>query len=66
MAVKRYKPTSPARRLMTVPAYGEISKQKPERSLLEDQRKSIPTAAHTSRSLRTQTAKSAISSLPSV
>ena len=40
MAVKRYKPTSPARRLMTVPVYGEISKQKPERSLLEDQRKS--------------------------
>ncbi len=40
MAVKRYKPTSPARRLMTVHAYGEISKAKPERSLLEDQRKS--------------------------
>ena len=40
MAVKRYKPTSPARRLMTVHDYGEISKAKPERSLLEDQRKS--------------------------
>ena len=40
MAVKRYKPTSPARRLMTVPVYGEISKNKPERSLLEGQRKS--------------------------
>ena len=40
MAVKRYKPTSPARRLMTVHLYGEIAKQKPERSLLEDQRKS--------------------------
>ena len=40
MAVKRYKPTSPARRLMTVPAYGEIAKAKPERALLEDQRKS--------------------------
>lgn len=40
MAVKRYKPTSPARRLMTVPVYGEISKNKPERALLEDQRKS--------------------------
>ena len=40
MAVKRYKPTSAARRLMTVPAYGEISKAKPERALLEDQRKS--------------------------
>lgn len=40
MAVKRYKPTSPARRLMTVPAYGGIAKAKPERALLEDQRKS--------------------------
>ena len=40
MAVKRYKPTSAARRLMTVPNYGEISKVKPERALLEDQRKS--------------------------
>ena len=40
MAVKRYKPTSPARRQMTVPVYGEISKQKPERALLEDQCKS--------------------------
>ena len=40
MAVKRYKPTSPARRLMTVPVYGQISKEKPQRALLEDQRKS--------------------------
>ena len=40
MAVKRYKPTSPARRQMTVAVYGDISKQKPERGLLEDQRKS--------------------------
>lgn len=40
MAVKRYKPTSPARRLMTVHVYGEIAKAKPERALLEDQRKS--------------------------
>ena len=40
MAVKRYKPTSAARRFMTVPAYDEITATKPERSLLEDQRKS--------------------------
>ncbi len=40
MAIKRYKPTSPARRLMTVHVYGEIAKAKPERALLEDQRKS--------------------------
>ena len=40
MAIKRYKPTSSARRFMTVSAYDEITSTKPERSLLEDQRKS--------------------------
>ncbi len=40
MAIKRYKPTSSARRFMTVSAYDEITASKPERSLLEDQRKS--------------------------
>ena len=40
MAIKRYKPTSAARRFMTVSAYDEITAVKPERSLLEDQRKS--------------------------
>ena len=40
MAIKRYKPTSSARRFMTVSAYEEITATKPERSLLEDQRKS--------------------------
>lgn len=40
MAIKRYKPTSSARRFMTVSAYEEITTTKPERSLLEDQRKS--------------------------
>ncbi len=40
MAIKRYKPTSSARRFMTVSAYDEITSKKPERSLLEDQRKS--------------------------
>ncbi len=40
MAVKRYKPTSAARRFMTVPDYSELSKEKAERSLLEDQRHS--------------------------
>ena len=39
MAVKRYKPTSSARRFMTVHAYDEITATKPERSLIEDQRK---------------------------
>ena len=40
MAIKRYKPTSSARRLMTVSAYDEITTKTPEKSLLEDQRKS--------------------------
>ena len=40
MAVKRYKPTSPARRFMTLSAYTELSGDKPERSLLHDKRKS--------------------------
>ncbi len=39
MAVKRYKPTSPARRFMTVNAYTELSGDKPEKSLLHDKRK---------------------------
>ena len=40
MAVKRYKPTSPARRFMTVSAYTELTGDKPERSLMHDKRKS--------------------------
>ena len=39
MAIKRYKPTSSARRFMTVSAFDEITAAKPEKSLLEDQRK---------------------------
>lgn len=35
MAIKRYKPTSPARRFMTVSTYSEITKLTPEKSLLE-------------------------------
>ncbi len=34
MAIKRYKPTSPGRRLMTVAAFDEITSTKPEKSLL--------------------------------
>ena len=40
MAIKRYKPTSPARRFMTVSAFTEITTTKPEKSLLETQSKS--------------------------
>ena len=40
MAVKRYKPTSPSRRVMTVSAYTELTGDKPEKSLLTDKRKS--------------------------
>ena len=39
MAVKRYQPTSPARRFMTVNAYSELTGDKPEKSLLHDKRK---------------------------
>ena len=35
MAIKNYKPTSPARRQMTVSAFDEITKKTPEKSLLE-------------------------------
>ncbi len=40
MAIKRYKPTSSARRFMSVSTYDDITTTKPEKSLLEDQRKS--------------------------
>jgi len=40
MAIKRYKPTSPSRRFMTVLANEQLSGDKPERSLLQDKRKS--------------------------
>ena len=40
MAIKRYNPTSAARRFMTVHTYEEITETKPERSLVEDMRKS--------------------------
>lgn len=35
MAIKKYKPTSPGRRDMTVSSFREITKTKPEKSLLE-------------------------------
>ena len=34
MAIKKYKPTSPARRFMSVSAFGEITAKSPEKSLL--------------------------------
>lgn len=39
MAIKTYKPTTPARRQMTVTSYAELSKVEPERSLLEPLKK---------------------------
>ena len=35
MAIKKYNPTSPARRNMTVSTFEEITKKSPEKSLLE-------------------------------
>jgi large subunit ribosomal protein L2 len=40
MALKEYKPTSPARRHMTVPDFAEITKSKPEKKLTRAVRKS--------------------------
>lgn len=40
MAIKRYKPTSPARRFMTVSAFTEITTIVPEKSLLQSMSKS--------------------------
>lgn len=40
MAIRKYKPTSPGRRFMTVATFDEITKVAPEKSLLEPLRKS--------------------------
>lgn len=40
MAVKKYKPTSPGRRFMTVSTFEEVTRTRPEKSLLEPLRKS--------------------------
>jgi large subunit ribosomal protein L2 len=40
MAIKKYKPTSPARRNMTVSTFEELSKVEPEKSLLAPLKKS--------------------------
>jgi large subunit ribosomal protein L2 len=39
MAIKKYNPTSPARRFMTVSDFSEITKKEPERSLLDSLKK---------------------------
>ena len=39
MAIKTYKPTSPARRFYTTASYDEITKKEPEKSLLVERRK---------------------------
>src|SRR5436190_8095787 len=40
MALRQFKPTSPGRRFMTVSTFDEITKTKPEKSLLEPLKKS--------------------------
>ncbi|MCL5677437.1 MAG: 50S ribosomal protein L2, partial [Firmicutes bacterium] len=35
MGIKKFKPTSPGRRQMTVPTFEEVTKTKPEKSLVE-------------------------------
>ncbi|MEZ7872964.1 MAG: 50S ribosomal protein L2, partial [Eubacteriales bacterium] len=39
MPIRVYKPTSPARRLMSVLTYEEITKKTPEKSLLQPKKK---------------------------
>ena len=46
MAMRKFNPTSPARRFMTVSTFEELSKVAPEKSLLEPLR-SIPEETHT-------------------
>ncbi len=46
MAIKKYRPTSPARRFMTVSSFDEITTDKPEKSLLVDLKKSGGRNAH--------------------
>ena len=43
MAIKKYKPTTPGRRGMTVTDYSVLSKVAPERSLLEPNKKHAAT-----------------------
>ncbi len=40
MPIRKYNPTTPARRFMTVSTFEEITKKQPEKSLLEPQKKS--------------------------
>ena len=46
MAVRKYKPTSPARRFMTVSEFADVTKSVPEKSLLEPLKKSGGRNAH--------------------
>lgn len=46
MAIRKYKPTSPARRFMTVSDFSEITKTSPERSLLESLNKNAGRNSH--------------------
>ena len=39
MPIRRYKPTSPGRRFMTVSTFEEVTKTEPEKSLLEPLKK---------------------------
>ena len=41
MAIRRYKPTSPGRRFMSVSSFDEVTKTTPEKSLLEPVTKTL-------------------------
>ena len=46
MAIRVYKPTSPARRFMSVLTFEEVTKTTPEKSLLESKKKNAGAADH--------------------
>jgi large subunit ribosomal protein L2 len=39
MAIKKFRPTSPGRRFMTITAFDDVTKHRPERSLIESKKK---------------------------
>ena len=60
MPIRKPKPTSPGRRFVTYAYYGEVTKNEPERSLVEGLTKSGRRNAHGRRTARTREWKKAI------
>jgi len=56
MALRKYKPTSPGRRFMSVSSFDEITKSEPEKSLVEPLKKTGGRNAHATRAAGTSAA----------